>query len=566
MKRYSILASLAAIGGAVAFQGSFVDLQSSTPGTAQSGHLNITGTARAGIFKGNGSQLTNLNGSEVRTGVITLTGSSSTYIIRASNNDGSPNASALIGIANSPTGITYGAWAETKSNAGRALFGYASATSGATYGSYAVNNSTGGRAAFGLAQATNGTNYGGWFQSNSPIGVGTYARNTAGGIGLRAESTGKALDVLGGATFSSYGTFGGFVGIGTTNPSWPLHIISGENVLVRAEGTVTSGQAATGYFSTQSTIGSGIYARANSATGTASAVRAYNASPNGLALYGEGHAAITGNVGIGTSSNPPSEKLRVENDNPATNGTIVAINGVGATAVFDSRRAILAQSYGLGQSIGLQTSSESLNSNSYGILAQSWGAQGSYAVFGKVTGGGWAGYFDGELYAKSASSGIKAFMIDHPMDPANKVLTHSSVESDERKNIYDGTVTTDERGLATITMPTWFEALNENFRYQITVIDDANTDQFVLAKVVKRLKYGKFTIRTSVPNTTVSWQITGNRHDPVSNYYPLEIEREKKPFERGKYFTPEAFGKPEELGIGYVPTATQRTSTPKKRG
>lgn len=138
MKRFSILASIATVGGVAAFQGTYVDLQTTTPGTAQTGHSNITGTARAGSFRGNGSLLTNLNASELRTGIITLTGASSTYMIRAANNDGSPNASALIGLANSPTGVTYGAWAETKSNEGRALFGYASATSGATYASYAV--------------------------------------------------------------------------------------------------------------------------------------------------------------------------------------------------------------------------------------------------------------------------------------------------------------------------------------------------------------------------------------------------------------------------------------------
>lgn len=156
-------------------------------------------------------------------------------------------------------------------------------------------------------------------------------------------------------------------------------------------------------------------------------------------------------------------------------------------------------------------------------------------------------------------------MIDHPSDPANKVLMHSSVESDERKNIYDGTVTTDSQGRATITMPTWFEALNENFRYQLTVIDDQDSEQFVLAKVVKRLKYGKFTIRTSVPNMTVSWQITGNRHDPVSNYYPMEVERSKTPHERGKYFTPEAFGKPREMGIGHMPSTPSTVNSQRKR-
>lgn len=232
MKRYALLASTAVVGGAIAFQGS-VNLQATTPGTAQTGHSNVTGTSKAGFFKGNGSQLTNLNGSEVRTGVITLTGASPTYMIRGSNSDGSANASGMIGLATSLTGVTYGVWAESKSASGRALFGYASATSGATYGIYGLNSSNAGRAVYGLAQGATGNTYGGWFQSNSSDGVGGYARNIAGGIGLRAESSGTALQVLGNSTLS------GNVGIGTDTPSYKLEVVHGgaTGILSRSTGS-----------------------------------------------------------------------------------------------------------------------------------------------------------------------------------------------------------------------------------------------------------------------------------------------------------------------------------------
>ena len=80
-------------------------------------------------------------------------------------------------------------------------------------------------------------------------------------------------------------------------------------------------------------------------------------------------------------------------------------------------------------------------------------------------------YFDGDvdvLGTLSKSSG--SFKIDHPLDPANKYLYHSFVESPDMKNIYDGNVTTDGSGTAIVTMPAWFEALNTDFRYQLTVI------------------------------------------------------------------------------------------------
>jgi hypothetical protein len=34
------------------------------------------------------------------------------------------------------------------------------------------------------------------------------------------------------------------------------------------------------------------------------------------------------------------------------------------------------------------------------------------------------------------------------------------------KNTYDGNVTTDDAGLATVALPNWFETLNRDFRYQ----------------------------------------------------------------------------------------------------
>ena len=38
------------------------------------------------------------------------------------------------------------------------------------------------------------------------------------------------------------------------------------------------------------------------------------------------------------------------------------------------------------------------------------------------------------------------------------------------KNIYDGVVTLDVYGEAEVQLPAWFEALNTDFRYQLTAI------------------------------------------------------------------------------------------------
>ena len=63
-----------------------------------------------------------------------------------------------------------------------------------------------------------------------------------------------------------------------------------------------------------------------------------------------------------------------------------------------------------------------------------------------------------------------SFKIDHPLDPANKYLSHSFVESPDMKNVYDGVVILDDKGEAVIELPDWFSALNKDFRYQLTAI------------------------------------------------------------------------------------------------
>gem|GEM_PF-6415545 len=68
------------------------------------------------------------------------------------------------------------------------------------------------------------------------------------------------------------------------------------------------------------------------------------------------------------------------------------------------------------------------------------------------------------------SKGGGSFKIDHPLNPENQYLYHSFVESPDMKNIYDGVVELNQNGEAWVTMPKWFQALNAEFRYQLTCI------------------------------------------------------------------------------------------------
>jgi hypothetical protein len=155
-------------------------------------------------------------------------------------------------------------------------------------------------------------------------------------------------------------------------------------------------------------------------------------------------------------------------------------------------------------------------------------------------------YPDGEVYVNGTfSAANKEFKIDHPLDPANRFLVHSSVESSEMMNIYTGNVVTDELGLATVKLPDWFEAENTDFRYQLTVVG-----QFAQAIIKDKIADGQFRIMTNASHVEVSWQITAVRQDAYAKAHPLVVEQEKLAGERGFYAHPELYGQPLDKQIG----------------
>jgi hypothetical protein len=173
-----------------------------------------------------------------------------------------------------------------------------------------------------------------------------------------------------------------------------------------------------------------------------------------------------------------------------------------------------------------------------------YGGEGIIATGGN-NGSADAGAFYGDIYVTGSSVSVRdELKIDHPLDPANKYLLHASVESSETMNIYSGNVTTDDGGLATVQLPEWFEAINKDFRYQLTVIG-----QFAQAIVSGKVASHQFGIQTDKPNVEVSWQITGIRQDAYATAHPLVVEQEKDARERGHYIHPELYGAPEQQSI-----------------
>lgn len=235
-------------------------------------------------------------------------------------------------------------------------------------------------------------------------------------------------------------------------------------------------------------------------------------------------------------------------------------NGLTGYASGGYGRAVYGYASG---SSGYGLYGETSGSYGYGVNGYASGTS-SYGVFGfAVSSGSYAGYFYGKGYVTGTldvggtfTAPTKNFKIDHPLDPANKYLYHTSVESPDMKNIYDGMVTLDSAGEATVTLPDWFEALNSDYRYQLTSIGSSMPDLFIAQEITNH----QFRIGGGKPGQKVSWQVTGIRQDAYATAHRSPVEAEKTGDEKGKYLHPQLFGQPEEKGLNRPPAPAQKGS------
>ncbi|MBN1423697.1 hypothetical protein JXA88_03990, partial [Candidatus Fermentibacteria bacterium] len=188
---------------------------------------------------------------------------------------------------------------------------------------------------------------------------------------------------------------------------------------------------------------------------------------------------------------------------------------------------------------------ESTVSNGNGVVGIANGSA-AYGVFGQSD-TGYAGYFAGKVHVTGnfTVSGAKSFLIDHPLDPENRILAHACVESDQAVNMYRGTAILDERGEAVVELPEWFSALNTDYAYHLTPIGAPAPSLHVATK----LKGNRFRIGGGEPGTEVSWMVTAQRNDAWMRMHPFVAERDKAGHERGYYLTPEAHGQLPERGM-----------------
>jgi hypothetical protein len=286
-----------------------------------------------------------------------------------------------------------------------------------------------------------------------------------------------------------------------------------------------------------------------------------NTAPERAAIAGQGGQALSGSnnggTGIGAyggSSNGTSSEKGTGGDGIYAVGGPAILNDIGGRGVsaYGGSSSTGSNSGGA----GIVTTGGTGFSGGDGIMAYGGTGVGQLGGIGGEEGGtgiyaegsgvlSTAGYFDGSVeinggLAKASGS----FKIDHPLDPANKYLYHSFVESPDMMNIYNGNVITDAQGDAVVPLPDWFETLNRDFRYQLTVIG-----QFAQAIVASEITDGRFSIKTDKPNVKVSWQVTGIRQDAWANAHRIPVEQQKPQLERGFYLHPELYGAPEEKGV-----------------
>jgi len=203
------------------------------------------------------------------------------------------------------------------------------------------------------------------------------------------------------------------------------------------------------------------------------------------------------------------------------------------------------------------------SSNGSGVFGVSTGGPGvrgesstGPGVYGRST--SWmAGVFEGNvLVTGTLFKGNLAFKIDHPLDPKNKYLNHSGVESSDMKNIYDGIAELDAKGQAVVKLPAWFEALNNDFRYQLTPLGESASD----LHIAKEIEGNRFVIGGGKPRIRVCWQVTGIRQDAFANANRLPVEENKPANERGLFLHPEPFKQSEKkrIPLGGEPEALDK--------
>jgi hypothetical protein len=114
-------------------------------------------------------------------------------------------------------------------------------------------------------------------------------------------------------------------------------------------------------------------------------------------------------------------------------------------------------------------------------------------------------------------------------------------------NLYAGNAVLDQHGRALVRLPDWFEAVNVDFRYQLTSVGSSAPSLYV----AKKIAGNQFTIAGGHPGQEVSWQVIAARNDVWARDHPMHVEEEKPAAERGTYIYPQGFGQPAQRSLSW---------------
>jgi hypothetical protein len=308
-------------------------------------------------------------------------------------------------------------------------------------------------------------------------------------------------------------------------PKWTNTQELGDSVMLELNNRIAIGTSSTalGKLEVFNIDGTGVYGINAGAPG--SGVFGISTSTSGSTTGVSGVSYANQGIGVLGSATDP------DGTNRGVFGASHSSQGVGVDGLARSTE---------GDTVGVRGEALSTTGTGvYGIASSTTGV--NYGVMGtSESPDGFAGYFVGNVHVDGTlSKGAGSFKIDHPLDPENKYLSHSFVESPDMMNIYNGIVRLDADGSAVVTMPEYFEALNRDFRYQLTCIGG-----FAPVFVAEKVAGNRFKIAGGRPGMEVSWELTGIRKDAFAEKHRIPVEEMKPAAERGSYLHPEAFDKP----------------------
>ena len=302
------------------------------------------------------------------------------------------------------------------------------------------------------------------------------------------------------------------------------------------------------YATTDKSTGIGLYATAYSLTGLNYGVIGMSYSNSGLGGFFEGGQGGSTGPSYGAFGRSLStDGYGLYGESSASSGSNYGVYG--KTSSSTGYGVYGRASSAAGTNFGVYGTTASTNGG-FGLFGQATGSTGfNYGVYGTSNStDGYAGFFSGKVHVGGTlSKAAGSFKIDHPLDPANKYLSHSFVESPDMMNIYNGNVQLDGGGEAWVELPEWFGALNRDFRYQLTCIGG-----FAPVYVASEIENNRFSIAGGNAGLKVSWQVTGIRKDAYAEKYRIQVEEEKKGEEKGLFLNPEAFGMTKEMGVPAV--------------